>query len=289
MNDQPNSADVAASRGSSGLPDVHVHWSPVVAGAFVAAALSFVLLTFGTSIGLAVASPSASWRDTSATLAVLGGLWLLLTSIVSFALGGYMAGRLRSPWHGASPHEVEFRDGIHGLVVWGLAIVLAALLAFSANRAAPGRAELTTPTTSTAEQLLAPELDRLFRSDRRPADSANDNEMRAQAGRIITAGLGHSGISGDDRSYLVRLVEARTGLSQSDAEARVNQAFSQSADAINRARHSAVILAFMIGASLLIGAAVAWLMAALGGQHRDGEAAPHFWRRWEVDRYFIIR
>jgi hypothetical protein len=45
----------------------------------------------------------------------------------------------------------------------------------------------------------------------------------------------------------------------------------------------------MIGASTLIGAAAAWLMAALGGEHRDCALAPHFWRRWEIDRFFFIR
>jgi hypothetical protein len=78
-------------------------------------------------------------------------------------------------------------------------------------------------------------------------------------------------------------------LPQPEAEARVNQAVSQSGDAISRARRGAVILAFMIAASLLLGAAVAWLTAALGGQHRDNAVAPHFWRRWEVDRLFLIR
>jgi hypothetical protein len=293
MTDQIYPDDVAAPRSrvvQSGEPEpVYLHWSPVVGGAFVASALSFVLLSFGTAIGLAVASPSASWRDTSAALAVLGGVWLLLSSTASFALGGYMAGRLRMPWRAASPDEVEFRDGIHGLLVWGLAIILAALLAFATAKAAPGRADLTTPTASTAEPLLAFELDRLFRSDRRPVDPANDTEMRSQAARIITAGLGHNGMSGDDRTYLIGLVGARTGLPQPEAEARVNQAISQSADAISRARHGAVILAFMIGASLLIGAGFAWVMAALGGRHRDGAIAPHFWRRWEVDRFFILR
>lgn len=292
MTDQLNPADVAAPRGAivpSGVPDpIYLHWSPVLAGALVASAASFVLLSFGTSIGLGVASSSASWRDTSATLAVVAGLWLLLTSIASFGLGGYMAGRLRVPWT-ATPEEVEFRDGMHGLAVWGLAVILASLLTFATIRVPPGNGELTRPTASTAEPLLAFELDRLFRSDRRPVDPANDTEMRAQAARIITAGLGRSGMSGDDRTYLVRLVEQRTGLPQPDAEARVNQAISLSAEAIDRARHSAVILAFMIGASLLIGAAVAWAMATLGGKHRDTAFAPHFWRRWEVDRLFIIR
>jgi len=36
-------------------------------------------------------------------------------------------------------------------------------------------------------------------------------------------------------------------------------------------------LAFMVAASLLVGAAVAWLAAAAGGQHRDGGIVLHFW------------
>src|SRR5580692_2583848 len=91
----------------------YLHWTPILAGAVVAAALSFVLISFGSAIGLAVASPSSTWRDTSSALALLGGLWLLLTSLASFGLGGYMAGRLRTPWRASSAHEVEFRDGIH--------------------------------------------------------------------------------------------------------------------------------------------------------------------------------
>jgi hypothetical protein len=271
-------------------PDpIYLHWNPVLAGGIIAASLSFVLLSFAAAIGLAVVSPSASWRDTSATLAVLGGLWLLLTWFASFALGGYLAGRLRVPWRAAAPEEVEFRDGIHGLLVWGLAVIITAFFALTTAKTAPSRADLAAPNAATAEQLLAFELDRLFRSERRPVDPGNDMELRAQAARIITAGLGHTGMSADDRAYLIGLVEARTGLSRPDAEARVNAATAQSSEAVTRARRGAVILAFMTGASLMLGAAVAWLMAVLGGQHRDGTVAPHFWRRWEVDRLFVVR
>jgi hypothetical protein len=268
----------------------YLHWSPAVAGAIVAAALSFVLLSFGLAIGLAVASPSASWRDTSSILAALGGIWLLLTSLASFGLGGYLAGRLRATWSEGGPHEIEFRDGIHGLLVWGLAVIIGAFLAFAtASKTAASRPDPSLPTASNAEPLLAFELDRLFRSDQRPVDVNNDPGFRAQAARIITTGLGHTPIAANDRAYLIRLVEARTGLPSPDAESRVNQAVAQASAAVGKARRGAVILAFMIGASLMVGAAVAWLAAAAGGQHRDGAVAHHFWRRWEVDRMFFIR
>jgi hypothetical protein len=271
-------------------PSPYLQWGPIVAGAFVAAAVSFVLLSFGSGIGLAVASPSSTWRDTSAALAVIGGLWLLLTSLASFGLGGYLAGRLRDSWIDATTDAVEFRDGVHGLLVWGLAVIIGALLAFTAARAVGPRAELTpSSTTSTAESLIAFELDQLFRSDRAPAEPGNDPELRAQAARIITSGLGHAGLAEDDRAYLIRMVEARTGLAQPDAERRVDQVIGKAKEAIARARHGAVILSFMIACSLLLGIAAAWLAAAAGGQHRDGAVAHDFWRRWEVDRIFMIR
>ncbi|HEY3623664.1 MAG TPA: hypothetical protein VGL12_14980 [Roseiarcus sp.] len=267
----------------------YLHWSPIFAGAIVAAAVSFVLLSFGSGMGLAVASPSSTWRDTSSVLALLGGLWLLLTSLAAFGLGGYLAGSLREAWSTAPPDAVEFRDGVHGVLVWGLAILMGAFLTVSASRMVAGRADLTAPTTATAEPLLAFELDRLFRSDRSPTELGSDSEIRAQAARIITTAVGRKGMEQDDRAYLVRLVQARTGLPQLDAEHRVDQAISQAKDAIAKARRGTVILTFMIACSLLLGLPAAWLAAAAGGQHRDGAVVHHFWRRWEVDRAFIIR
>src|SRR5690242_4992192 len=69
-------------------------WTAVVAGAFVAAALSSILLSFGIGVGLSVASTSPTWRDTSVALVLLSGFYLILQALVSFAAGGYVAGRL---------------------------------------------------------------------------------------------------------------------------------------------------------------------------------------------------
>jgi hypothetical protein len=267
-----------------------LRWTPIVAGAIVAASISLVLLTFGSGIGLAVVSPSATWRDTAWLLAVLGGLWLLLTSLASFALGGYLAGAFRRTVSGATPHEVEFRDGIHGLAVWGLAVLIGAALTSATPRTGAPLSGGAVPTASRAESFLAFELDRLLRSDRTPgAADVNDSELRAQAARIIFTGLGRTDMTPDDRSYLARAVMMRAGLAQPEAEARVDKAFADSRAAVSKARRSAVILAFMIGASLLIGAVVAWLAAAAGGKHRDGSIAHKFWHRREVDRLFFIR
>lgn len=270
--------DQPAYRREAVAAPMYISWGAVIAGAIAASALTFVLITFGAAIGLAIASPSATWRDTSVALALLSGLWLLLTAIASFALGGYLAGRLRATGESTTADEVELRDGLHGLLVWGLAILIGAALALGLARtaAAPATGNVLAPTASTAEPLLAFELDRLFRADRR-AGEAVEPDVRAQAARIITTSLGHADMAAEDRAYLVRLVMARTGLAQPDAERRVTEVIAQARRAIRRARANAVILAFMAAASLLAGAAVAWFAAGFGGRHRDGEAVPAFW------------
>jgi hypothetical protein len=260
----------------------YVHWGPIIGGAIVAAAVSFVLITFGAAIGLSIASPSPTWRDTSAMLTLLSGIWVLVVAIGSFALGGYIAGRTRFGWAGAGEDEVEFRDGVHGLLVWGLAVIIAILLEIAAaNVAASAAARAAGPMSpshgspSNTEPFLALELDRLFRSDR-PGERV-DAETRAEASRIISTGLGRRDIAGDDRTYLMRLVSAKTGLSPADAERRTNEVIGQAKQAASQARRSAVIIAFMTASAMAAAAAVAWFAAGIGGRHRDHGGAPSFW------------
>lgn len=268
-----------------GGPLSYIHWGPVIAGAVVAAALSFVLMTFATALGLAVASSSPTWRDASVGLALLSGVWVLLVAVGSFALGGYIAGRVRSSW-ATTEDEVDFRDGTHGLLVWALAVVMGGFLAWTIAATVTAMSGVTTtaqrPITGEPS-FLGFELDRLFRSERRP--DTVDPEARAEAGRIIMTGLGRRDIVADDRSYLVRLVSARTGLSQSDAEKRVIQIVAESKRAASQARTSATIIGFMTAASLAAGAAVAWIAAGIGGHHRDQSISPPL--RWGIRRRAI--
>src|SRR4051795_2179484 len=169
-----------------------VHWTPVVAGALVASALFVVLITFGASLGLSVASSAPTWRDTSPMLTVLSGLFLVLTALVSFGCGGYIAGRLRRTWDpGVHAEFLDFRDGAHGLAAWALAVVISALLAAAIAGAATSKpAPATTPAANTGEALFPYDLDRLFRSDKR--DQGNQGNLayrRGGARRIpLTAG-----------------------------------------------------------------------------------------------------
>ena len=265
-----------------GGPLSYIHWGPVFAGAVAAAATWLVLMTFAAAIGMITASPSPTWRDTSVWLVLLSGLWLLVTALASFALGGYLAGRVRSTWS-TNPDEVEFRDGAHGLLVWALAIVLGAFLTWATATAisAIGAGSTTVMRPANGEPaFLSYDLDRLFRTDRQPAQA--DPEARSEAARIMMTGMGRRDMAAEDRAYLARLVAARTGLAPADAERRVNEVVAQARQAARRARVSSVLLGFMTAASLAAGAAAAWFAAGAGGRHRDGAIAPPLrwsWRR----------
>jgi hypothetical protein len=263
----------------------YVQWGPVVAGAFAAAALAFVLHSFAVAIGLAVSSTAPTWRDSSALLQILSGLYLVLTAIGAFGVGGYIAGRLRAPLT-VSTEEIEFRDGIHGALVWALAMVLTVLMAWMTAQsltrlAAPSGGPPGNTQSVGGENLIAYDLDHLFRAERRPQNT-DLTYARSEAARILLTSAGHTGVSTDDRAYLAQLTASVTGLSTPDAEKRVDTVIAQARDNIRKARRTGVILAFMAGAAALVGAAVAWFAACAGGQHRDGKSAPSMtsWGLW---------
>ena len=97
---------------------------------------------------------------------------------------------------------------------------------------------------------------------------------RAEAGRILLTSSGHTGVTSDDRSYLVQLVGSATGLSGPDAERRVDSGIANAKTALDRSRRSTIILAFSLATALLLGAVAAWAAACAGGRHRDGAPLP---------------
>jgi hypothetical protein len=274
-------ATIIAEGGATGVarrPFPYVQWGPIVAGAFAAAALGLVLDAFAAAVGLAVSSTAPTWRDSSAALWFLSGIYLILVALAAFGLGGYIAGRMRDRLAEGGEADREVRDGTHGLLVWALGTLLTAgmigLIVPAATRLAAPSSGPAGPSTSVAgENLVAFDLDRLYRGARLQA-AAELAYPRAEAARILLTSTGHDGVSNDDRTYLARRVSEVTGLPAAEAQNRVNATIDSARQNIQRARHAAVVLAFCAGAAALIGAAIAWFMAELGGKHRDTGGIP---------------
>ena len=105
-------------------------------------------------------TPVESYSKTAASVAVF---WSVAVPILSFLVGGYIAGRMRSAWEAATTDEVQFRDGMHGMLVWALSIVAGGLLAFlAAGTLANSSAQMAAGAMSNRDAVVAPAIDTLF-------------------------------------------------------------------------------------------------------------------------------
>jgi len=256
-----------------------IQWPAIIGGAIGAAGVSFTLHAFAAGVGMAVLSTGPTWRESSSWLWLLTGIYLLFTALAAFAVGGYIAGRMRAPL-GLEVMELEFRDGIHGLLVWGLAVVLTAVLALGVAATAMPAAAPSGGTPGAAqsvagENIIASELDELFRTDRNVPDMAY---RRAEAARILLKASGRNGVSNPDRDYLATITAAVAGIPPDLAAERVNREIAAAKQELHRARVAAVLQAFFIAAALLVGAAIAWFAACEGGRDRERGTYP-IWSR----------
>jgi hypothetical protein len=259
-----------------------VTWGAVIAGAFVAAALSLALLALGTGIGLSAISPWASASASATTIGWTSVIWLILMEIIASSMGGYLAGRLRVRWTKVHTHEVYFRDTAHGLLVWAVGLVItAAFLASAATSLAGGaaRAGQTAAETSGSSASGASQneyfVDSLFRpgSAGPTADAGNIAATRSEVEPILAHSLRNGSMLPADRSYLAQLVASRTGMSEPDAEKRLNDVYAQVQQAADTARKAMAHAMYWTFLALLIGAFCASFGATIGGRQRDSVPA----------------
>lgn len=254
-----------------------VSWPAIAAGAIVACAITLLLLAFGTGLGLTMVSPWSGSGISATTFKITTGLYLIVIAMIASSIGGYLAGRLRSGWSGVHSDEVYFRDTAHGLIAWALASVLgAAVLATPATSllgaAASGASQGAVASTSRPASPMDGYIDSLLRAD--PAaqtSTSNPAESRSEIARLFTRSFRDGGdLKPSDRDYVAKVVAARTGMSQPDADKRVNDVVTQIKTDADTARKATASLAFWLTASLLLGAFCASLAATEGGGLRDG-------------------
>ena len=252
-----------------------VSWAAVLAGAVASLALTLVLLSFGAGMGFAVVSPWGNSGVSATTFKIGTGLYFIVMAMISSAIGGYLAGRLRTKWVGVQTTEVHFRDTAHGFLAWAAASVLGAVvLASPASSLVGGTLAGATQGAVNAAQSspMNGYVDTLLRSDNPSAQGQpNPSDTRGEMVRLFTTSF-HNGsdLNPTDRTYVAKVVSARTGLSQADAEKRVNDVITEAKTAADNARKGAAKLSFWLTAAMLFGAFAASLAAVEGGSLRDG-------------------
>jgi hypothetical protein len=165
----------------------YLEWGPVIAGALGAAAISLVFFTFGSALGLSVVSPYPYAGMSVPVLLILTALFAAVVQVGSFAAGGYLAGRMRTPWLSGVESERQFRDGSHGFAVWAVGILIGACIAISGAGSALKTAVQTTATLSAGAvagggAAMGPAI--ADRVSMQPTDIAIDMLLRPAPGQM---------------------------------------------------------------------------------------------------------
>jgi hypothetical protein len=265
-----------------------VSWAAVIAGALAAVAITLLLVALGSGIGLSSVSPWTALNPSATTFTLLAAVWLIIVQWLSSAMGGYLAGRLRTKWAGVHTDEVFFRDTAHGFLAWALASILVVAFATSSissavssagraisNAAGSAASTATQAATSQASGSDGYFLDTMFRKSQ-PDANATPPEVRSEASRILARSVANGSLDPGDRAYLAKLVAARTGISQQDAEKRIDDTVAQmkaaedkAKQAADAARKASAQASFYLFFSMLIGAFIASTAGAIGGRQRD--------------------
>ncbi len=257
MVDIRTSPDAAALKGSH-LDRSYVDAASVVGGAIVATAIFTALSVFGSAVGLSLTSADLGSGISAKAAAIAVGIWTAWIAVSSFVAGGYIAGRLRHRIADASPYEVEMRDGLHGLISWGLAAIFSGMILASALGG------LNAHSGSAATMTQNYEVSKLFRGERTVDEGAH-----ADAKAVLASALANKSFAGDDRTYLAQLVSAKTGAPAAEAGVRADAALNGLKTAADQTRRGAVLAAFLAAVALALGAAAAWWAGTEGGKHRD--------------------
>jgi hypothetical protein len=277
---QPGDADAPVESSVSAIS-----WAAIFGGAIAASSVAVVLVLLGAGLGLSAVSPWPRAGASAATFSIAAGIWLIVVQWLSSAIGGYTTGRLRTKWVRLHTHEIFFRDTAHGFLTWAAMLIGASLVASAVSSAVGTGTQAAATVASGAAQgagtaaagmsSRAYGIDTMFRGEK-PEFAATSQQSRAETTRILASAAQAGDIPPADKTYLAQQIATRTGISEADAQKRVDDMIAQEKAAETKARQvadaarkSASAFAIFTALSMLIGAFIASAAAAYGGNLRD--------------------
>ncbi len=271
-----------------------VAWSAVFAGAFVVVAVELLLIVLGVGVGLGLVQPYGGGNGGGGHLGLAAGLWWLISTIIAFVFGCYVAARLAGV-------PTRYDGMLHGLVIWGLSVVVtfyvlawaiggavggalsiaggvvsaagqglkAAVpeLAATARQAAPTSAAGPSMAQQQAQELLQPanaNPGAMSKQDAAKAiaaalpDLAAGGARAAQAkDRIVNIMAAQLDISRDEAAKRFDAAEARFATLRTEAVRAAKQAADESATAASRAGYAIFVVVLLDAIAACVGGALA--------------------------------
>jgi hypothetical protein len=270
-----------------------ISWGAIFAGVVLAIAVQLVLGILGTGIGLTLVDPVEGTTPGAAGFGIGAGLYWLVSTIVALGVGGYAAARVAGA-------QDRFDGLVHGLVVWGVTLILTLYLLTSAVGGIIGGAFRTVGSVASAAgtgiSAAAPKVanvadidvtDVRAEASQYLSDAPSDPALMTpeQAQKEIAKELpalargGEEGAQAEGR--IVDIVAAQRKIGRPEAQAQVtrakaqfvqtkNQAIATAKSTADQAAGAAAGTSFMIVFALLVGAAAAGAgaIAATRRRHR---------------------
>ena len=274
-----------------GKSPTRLSWGAIFAGVVLAVAIQLVLGILGTGIGLSLVDPVEGTTPGAAGFGIGAGIYWLITTVIALGAGGYAAARV------AGVHD-RFDGLVHGLVVWGVTLILTLYLLTSAVGGIIGGAFRTVGSVASAAGTgigaAAPKVADVANVDvgdvrqeasaylaDAPSDPAQMTAEQAQ--KEIAKELpalargGQDGAQAEGR--IVDIVAAQRKIPRAEAQAQVTRAKAQfeqtktktietAKSATDTAAGAAAGTSFMVVIALLIGAAAAGMGAAAAARRR---------------------
>lgn len=262
-----------------------IGWTSVFAGVVVALGVQALLSMLGTGVGMSTIDPlRVNDTPSAAAFSIGAGLWWVVSSFIALVAGGWVAAQFSG--------YLRHVDGIlHGMLVWALTTLITIYLLGSAigsamtgagnvlSAGARGMAESAAVVSwddikQDARTVLSQQVTPQQRIDPvtgmyipvRPRPAVMDPEFNLALERFLTAD--NASTKEDNRTVLINLLAARTGMSIDEATNRVNswertyqQAELKAREAADRTA-KAISWAAMWGFLVILVSAIA---AALGG------------------------
>jgi hypothetical protein len=287
-----HSGDISEPLSNWGRNRSRISWGAVFAGAVVAVATTLLLSLLGAAIGAGSIHPLDTSSSDVARYGTGAAIWQIINLAISMAFGGYVAARLS----GTHSHL----DGeLHGVTMWGVAVLLGSVLLAHALSGLVGMvtqgagsvvSRLVGETGSGAGAVsgLLPQetnpqavIDRLRLSLGSSGDptTMNHEQIGAEIAGIVRSSLVNGSVSEADRSRLVALVAAQSGVTRDEAahrvtrmeddiKARLAQVEQRARVAADEVAGNAATAARALFTALVVGLLAALVGAWIGTRHK---------------------
>src|SRR3954451_2202300 len=102
-----------------------ISWQGIIAGVVVAAAVQILLSLLGAGVGLGLVDPAAGATPGASSFGIGAGVWWTVSNLIALFAGGYVAAWLAGI-------TLRFDGMLHGIVTWGITLLLTVYLLGSA-------------------------------------------------------------------------------------------------------------------------------------------------------------